>query len=377
MLFNLWIISLFALIIPTSIYIIFINYIADKYDWNIELNPNYEPTLTIIISTYNEEKVIEKRLENIIDVDYPKSKIEVIHVDSASTDNTVSLAKKFAIEHPDVNINIIEEQIREGKGKALNHALQYAINEIVVTSDADSFFAHDALRNIVKYLANPKVAAVTGRGIRLNPDQSLLTKIESNYLNIYHKIKLGESKLDSTVIFVGELSAYKKSHLTKFEDSKGGDDCSTALYLVQKGFRTLFAHDATFFDAMPSTLKDVSTIEIRRAQHQVLLWVECLKLLFKRKLKLNYWIALGEIIFHLINPILFLIFAVLTIMTLLYYPIFTVAIVPLFLLRKVRIIIIGYIKGNIILLIAIVKVMSGDKQIIWGKVDAARRWESR
>ena len=74
------------------------------YTKAIELNPNYMPALTIIISTYNEEKVIEKRLGNILDVDYPKSKIEVIHVDSASTDNTVLFAKKFAIKHPDVNI---------------------------------------------------------------------------------------------------------------------------------------------------------------------------------------------------------------------------------------------------------------------------------
>jgi len=374
----IWIILLFLLTIPFLIYTLVMKYFGEHHNWNINIDPKYEPTLTIIISTYNEEKVIAKRLENLLHVDYPGSKIEVIHVDSASTDSTVSIAKKFVMEHPEIDIKILEEKIREGKGKALNHALRYANNDIIVTSDADSFFAQDSLRNIVKYLADPAVAAVTGKEILLNPNQSSLTKMENNYLDTYYKIKLGEAKIDSTIVFQGELSGYKKNLLTKFEDSAGGDDSSTALDLVQKGYRTLFSPDATFFDSTASSLKGKSTIKIRRAQHQILLWYKCLDLLVNRQLKLNHWIALGEITFYIFNPVLFLIFVSLTIAVLLYYPVFLLAMaaaMSLLLLRSVRTIINGYVIGNFILLIAMIKVVSGDKHIIWKKADETRSWD--
>ncbi len=370
-----WVILLLLLILPFLIYAFVMNYLGNNRKWNINIDPNYEPTLTLIISTYNEEKVIEKRLENLLHMDYPANKIEVIHVDSASTDSTVSIAKKFVMEHPELNIKILEEKIREGKGKALNHALLYANNEVIITSDADSFLAKDSLRNIVKFLADPTVAAATGREILLNPDQSSLTKMECNYLDTYYKIKLGESKVDSTIVFQGELSGYKKIHLEKFEDSEGGDDSSTALDLVQKGYRTLFVPDATFFDSTASSLKGKRTIKIRRAQHQILLWFKCLNLLIRQQLKLNHWIALGEIIFYIINPVLFLIFISLTFAVLLYYPVFLlvmIAAVFLLLLRSVRTIINGYVIGNLILLTAMIKVISGDKHIIWKKADETR-----
>ncbi len=350
-------------------------YFGEHHNWNINIDPGYEPTLTIIISTYNEEKVIRRRLENLLNIDYPRSKFEVIHVDSASTDSTVSIAKKFIKEHPELNVKILEEKIRAGKGKALNNALLHANNEVIVTSDADSFFAPDSLRNAVKFLADPKVAAVTGREILLNPDQSLLTRMELNYLDAYYKIKLGEAKTDSTLVFQGELSAYKKMHLTKFEDSAGGDDSSTALNLVQKGYRTLFVPEATFFDMTATSLKGKSTIKIRRAQHQVLLWYNCLDLLIKRKLKLNHWIALGEIIFYIFNPIFFMIFIILTIAVLLYHhEIFLIILIgmPLLAFNAIRNILNGYIIGNFILVMAIIKIFFGDKNIIWKKVDETR-----
>ena len=59
-------------------------YLGVHNDWNININPDYEPTLTIIISTYNEEKVIEKRLENLLNLDYPRNKIEYVFVELAA-----------------------------------------------------------------------------------------------------------------------------------------------------------------------------------------------------------------------------------------------------------------------------------------------------
>ena len=351
------------------------SYIGEHQKWNINIDPNYEPTLTIIISTYNEEKVIERRLENLLNVDYPRNKIEIIHIDSASTDSTYLISTNFVKMHPEINIKIVEEDNRLGKGKALNNALSYAKNDIIVTSDADSFFYPDTLRKIVKYLADQNVAAVTGREVLLNPDQSSLTQMESTYLNTMYKIKLGESKLDSMIIFQGELSAYKRQYLTGFEEY-GGDDSPTALELVQKGYKTIFAPDAFFYDATPSTFEGKSKTKIRRGQHQILLWLKCLNLLIKGKLKLNPWIALGEILFFIIDPILLLISLLLTILAILYYPILLlifIAVTPLFLFKVIRNTIQGYIIGNFTLLVALFRIISGDKNIIWEKVDETRR----
>ena len=101
--------------------------------WNIRIDSKYKPKVTIIVPTYNEASIIKDKLDNLYAQDYPRDKLEIIVVDSASTDKTPQLVKQWKQKHPDINLRLIEEPVRRGKAKALNKALEHATGAVSYT----------------------------------------------------------------------------------------------------------------------------------------------------------------------------------------------------------------------------------------------------
>jgi len=123
--------------------------------WNIKTDPNYKPKVTIIVPTYNEAKLIEKKLDNIYEQEYPRDKLEVIVIDSASTDGTPEKVKQWASKHPDLNLKLIQEPERRGKAHALNMALRHATGDVVIITDVDAWLASkNTLAETMKWLAD-------------------------------------------------------------------------------------------------------------------------------------------------------------------------------------------------------------------------------
>ena len=109
------VVALVLAIIHFGIPLTYYFYMKNKYlskPWNINVDKSYEPKVTIITPTYNEAKLIEKKLDNIYQQNYPKNKLEIIIVDSASTDETPELVKKWAEKHPDIDLKLVEEPVR-------------------------------------------------------------------------------------------------------------------------------------------------------------------------------------------------------------------------------------------------------------------------
>jgi cellulose synthase/poly-beta-1,6-N-acetylglucosamine synthase-like glycosyltransferase len=108
-------------------------YLKSRYlnkPWNIKVDENYKPKVTIIVPTYKEAKFIWDRLDNIYAQNYPRNLMEVIVVDSASDDGTVDLVKKWASEHRDVDLKLVEEPERHGMVPALNYVLHHFSDHI-------------------------------------------------------------------------------------------------------------------------------------------------------------------------------------------------------------------------------------------------------
>jgi cellulose synthase/poly-beta-1,6-N-acetylglucosamine synthase-like glycosyltransferase len=118
------------------------------------------------------------------------------------------------------NFQILMQSERRGKSAALNFALKSCDGEVVVISDADCFWPSDILQNALPFLADPTVGAVSGPKILLNSEQSWVTKSENTYLNSMNLMKLGESKVGSTLLFEGGYSAYKREALNSFDPYK-------------------------------------------------------------------------------------------------------------------------------------------------------------
>jgi biofilm PGA synthesis N-glycosyltransferase PgaC len=342
--------------------------------WNIEIDPQFEPEVTMIIPTYNESGVIGEKLRSLKKLNYPIEKLEVILVDSCSKDNTVNIAREYLKnnEFP-FKIKILEEKERSGKARALNFALMHSKGQVIATSDADSYWDPSALQEAASYLADPRVGASTGREEFLNLNQNVLTRAEGMYRNMYNILRIGESKIHSTQFFQGELSLYKREAFDKFNDENGSDDSGTVKNIIAKGYRTVFVPGAVFSDIAPYTWKGRIDLKVRRALHVIHALVGAAKMKRENRFPQPGLILYTNFFIHLINPFLILAFLIGLAYLVYVFPLLLLFCLPLFLWKKSRILIVSYLTSNFALIWANLKYVRGEQQIVWKKIDEMRQ----
>ncbi|MCK4435160.1 glycosyltransferase, partial [Candidatus Bathyarchaeota archaeon] len=197
----LLVLFLVVLSIFSGIYMAYFLYVKKYVEkpWGLAVNNKFEPKISILVPTHNEESVIESKLENIRNVSYSREKMQIIVADDASEDNTVVKVEDFIKRNPNPNIRLIRQNPRAGKSVALNKALKMATNPIVIVSDADTRWPLGILQKALPYLSDPRIGAVTGRGVNENAEKSWVTKAENVYLRFANLLRLGESKIHSTI----------------------------------------------------------------------------------------------------------------------------------------------------------------------------------
>jgi len=367
-------------VLPQTLYYIIMRFVSRR-PYNVKVDPSYRPSVTVILPTYQEADVIEAKLANLNSLMYPEDKLEVIVVDSASTDGTLDRCRNWLSKNQSkFEIYLLSEAKRISKAHALNHALKYAKGEVIVTTDADALLSPDILLKALPFLADPSVAAVSGREVIINSDRCFLAKMESMYRDIYYTLRLGESKIHSTQIFQGEFAAYKRELLQSFVDEPSrADDNGAVTELLSRGLRCLFIPEALFYDAIPCSLKDYLDIKIRRATHLLREFSIRLRLWFKGKIRVPLWILAANIYQHMIAPLLFipLILVGVYFMFQLYQlsPLYLVAAVlsTLAIAYKLRYLVALYIISNVTLLIALITTLSRRREVSWRAVRSTRR----
>ena len=354
----------------SCIYYAYLRFYAKK-PWGLKIDENFNPAVTILIPVHNEEEIIDSKLENINKVSYPKEKMEVILADDASTDGTLRKLYEFSERYPQLNIKVVKQNPRVGKAGVLNAALPASTNDIIVVSDADSFWPSDFLIKALPYLSDPRIGAITGSGILENPKGSWVTKGETNYLKLMSILRLGESKIQSTIRFEGGFCAYKRSAFQKFDCESGSDDSGTALSVVQNGFRTIFVPEARFTTKFPESVKGKIKVKIRRANQLMWLWIKSLRLLLKRRLLLPKRVAIPEIFLFVFSPIVFFALLTITLVTVILYPVFLVPLVVVLfvasLIPTTRSYLIEVTLGNIILFYSLISCIKRKKIVVWDK----------
>jgi poly-beta-1,6-N-acetyl-D-glucosamine synthase len=343
-------------------------------DWNLKIASDYHPSVTALIPVHNEEKVIPLKLENIAKVIYPQGKLEIMVVNDCSSDGTLKEVANYMATHPEQKISIFDSKVHLGKVGCLNNALKQIQADIVIISDVDCFWPSDILTKALAYLSDPSVGAVTARELLLNPADSWVTVGEQFYDSNIQAVRIGESKFHSTIIFQGGFAAYKRSALQEFNEAT--DDSGTALDLVQTNLRTLLIPEIGFFTVSPTTWKNKVNIKIRRAGHLQHLWGHCLNLLVHRKLAMPKRIAVPEIILHIINPVLMVGFAVLTVAVGVVYPLLGLTL--LFVVagalaaKRTRVMLFELIQNNFILLLALSSFLTKRNFKLWKPIAESR-----
>jgi biofilm PGA synthesis N-glycosyltransferase PgaC len=366
-----------SLILPPSAYYFWMRHYA-RSTWGLTKGEEYRPRISLVVATYNEASVIKAKLENIQTLDYPEDKLQVLVVDSNSTDGTLDICKAFLT---DANfrfpIQLISESERLGKSHALNTALDYADGELIATSDADSFWEKDVLTKVVPFFADPSVGAVTGREKLLNQEKSVHTMSEELYRNFYYILRLGESKLCSTLIFQGELSLYRRSAFDRFEDRPGySDDTGTIIGMVSKGYRCLFVPDAAFYDRAAYSLSGKLMLKSRRAQHLIAGLIHSFRLKIAGKLDLPWLIVFFNFYMHVLSPLIAFSALVFAVPVFVLYFRFLWFLPLLFfgalLFEKPRLFVISYLTSNIALFIGLWNHFTRPRSMYWRKIKEMR-----
>jgi cellulose synthase/poly-beta-1,6-N-acetylglucosamine synthase-like glycosyltransferase len=193
-----------------------------------------EPSVSIIIAARNEEANIPAKLKTIQLLSYPQDQLQIVIASDGSTDRTVSILR----EHPSVVPVILDQP--KGKACALNAAVKFATNEILVFLDARQNVERDAVSELVSCFADPDVGAVSGELLL----EAATEASSADALGIYWRIEKAVRKLESATGSVagvtGAIYAIRRELYTEIPPGTILDDLFIPMNVVRMGKRVVF-----------------------------------------------------------------------------------------------------------------------------------------
>ncbi len=213
------------------------------------------PSVTLIISAYNEEEVLPGKLENALALDYPADRLEIVVASDGSTDRTVAIAREFAAR----GVVVHEYRTNRGKNAALNDTVPLARGEIVVFTDANGMYRPDAMRRLVAYFDDPRVGSVCGELIYLNYSKNPVAEGYGTYWRFDQLQKRLESDLHTLLGANGSIFAIRRS-LHRPLPNTVCNDMVLPILIAAAGHAVVYAPDAVSTEAGSADLRE----ELRR-----------------------------------------------------------------------------------------------------------------
>jgi len=193
------------------------------------------PWVTLLIPAYNEEAHIEAKLENALELDYPKGRLDIVVASDGSTDRTDEIARGFA----DRGVTLIRMPENAGKAAMLSSVIPRLSGEIVVLSDASGLLEREALSLLMRKFSDPKVGCVSGL-YRVAGRMDLRDAGEGLYWKYETFIKRQESRLHSILGAHGALYAIRGELFPRLESWEVNDDYLIPMRIVHRGFRAVY-----------------------------------------------------------------------------------------------------------------------------------------
>jgi cellulose synthase/poly-beta-1,6-N-acetylglucosamine synthase-like glycosyltransferase len=219
------------------------------------------PFVSIIIPVYNEELVIERRLNNIFETTYPKDNMEVIVVDDGSTDKTSAIVReKYHNE-----VKLLQESRRRGKAHAINVALEKSRGEIFILTDGPALFHNGTISSLVECFRDSSLGGISSLWELPNSNDSSVTVYEKSFSSYKDNISLLESALHSTSWIFGAACAFRKGSVSQIPQDTIADDSNIALQLITKHYRVIMDEKSHFVKKSPSHFGEYCKIKTRRA----------------------------------------------------------------------------------------------------------------
>ncbi len=214
------------------------------------------PFVSVLISVYNEEKHITERIENLLALDYPSDKLEILIGSDGSTDRTNELVRQF--KDPRVHLHEYEE--RSGKPGVLNRLIPQTRGELLAFSDANAMFAPDALKKLARHFRDARIGGVCGR-LLFHEEKSETD--EGPYWKLETYLKTRESAIDSCLGANGAIYAIRKSCWPGIPDNTFVDDFVIGMRVREQGVRVVYDREAVATEELPQSVGHEMTRRIR------------------------------------------------------------------------------------------------------------------
>jgi cellulose synthase/poly-beta-1,6-N-acetylglucosamine synthase-like glycosyltransferase len=269
--------SLAALAWTHALYPLTVAVLARLRARRVAVDDDYLPSVAVIVTAYNEEASIERRLANLRELDYPAELLEVVVTSDASTDRTEELAEAAGAR--------VIRNPRGGKVAAQDAAVRATESDVLAFTDANSTWDPQALRRLVRNLADPDVAYVCGRLRLETPDGS-------NKEGVYWRYELvtreSESRLGSVTGGNGAIYALRRSDYAEV-DPRFGHDLALPYLTVQRGRRAVYEPAALASERPTPTNESEYRRKVRMFEHA---WLIVLRGKMLRGQPPGYFLAL-------------------------------------------------------------------------------------
>ncbi len=217
----------------------------DKPEW---------PSVTVLLTVHNEADIIQRRIENVLQCDYPSERLRILVASDGSTDETNNLVKSFS----DRGVRL-HESPGLGKTGTQNAAIRTIDTELLAFTDADILFEKNWLKAVARRFQDSNVGAVDGRAISRAPATDAIQSSQGYYWNYELKLRLLESELGILAVVAGACFAIRRSLFVSM-DPAIGEDCIVPLDIVSQN--AIVVHEPlaiAYFDS-----EEDSSITLRR-----------------------------------------------------------------------------------------------------------------
>lgn len=253
------VIFLFILLVRYFAILIFAYLYINEYTFR--KSEEFNPFVSVIIPVYNEEKVLGKSIQSLLNQDY--SNYEIIIVNDGSTDNTKSVAESLVgyhkAVHSDIKVSLIT-QTNSGKAKALNAGIQYSKADYILCMDGDSQLSPEAIKSAIRHFADPKIGAVAGNVKVLNRHNFFTDLQALEYIEGLNMARSAQSFIRLVNIIPGPIGVFRKKAIQDagfYSSDTFAEDADLTLKIIANGWKIYYEPNSISYTEAPANLQQL------------------------------------------------------------------------------------------------------------------------
>lgn len=218
------------------------------------------PAVTLFITAYNEEDIIDNKMRNSLELDYPVDKLNIVWVTDGSNDNSNEKLKNWS------QATVFFQPERQGKTAAMNRGVKLVDTPLIIFTDANTMLNQEAVKEIVLAFTDPQVGCVAGeKRIAVQDKDSAAAGGEGIYWKYESTLKKWDSELYSAVGAAGELFAVRKELFEEMESDTLLDDFILSLRIAMKGYKIAYCSNAYAVESASADMKEEEKRKVRIA----------------------------------------------------------------------------------------------------------------